>query len=76
MGNASPYSDVTDAPEAIPLALSYFHSFFNLVNMFLLIGFVGPLVKASIWSVPSKTDEDEEFHLEYIGSGVVNSTLR
>ena len=73
MGNASPYSDTNDAPEAIPLALSYFHSFFNLVNMFLLIGFVGPLVKASIWSVPSKTDEDEEFHLEYIGSGVVNT---
>ena len=73
MSNASPYSDATNAPEAIPLALSYFHTFFNTVNMLLLIGFVGPLVKASIWSVPSKTDEDEEFHLEYIGSGVVNT---
>lgn len=73
MGNDSPYADATLSPAAIPLALSYFHTFFNLTNMFLLIGFVGPLVKASIWSVPSKTDEDEVFHLEHIGTGVVNT---
>ncbi|MBZ0207596.1 MAG: Na/Pi cotransporter family protein [Flavobacteriales bacterium] len=73
MGNASPYAGSTASPEAIPLALSYFHTFFNMANMFLLIGFVGPLVKTAIWSVPSRTDEDEEFHLEHIGSGVVNT---
>jgi len=73
MGNDSPYGVATESPAAIPLALSYFHSFFNLVNMLLLIGFVGPLVKAAIWSVPSRTDEDEVFHLEHIGTGVVNT---
>ncbi|MBK9764372.1 MAG: Na/Pi cotransporter family protein [Flavobacteriales bacterium] len=73
MGNDSPYIEATLSPAAIPLALSYFHTFFNLVNMLLLIGFVGPLVKASIWSVPSRTDEDEVFHLEHIGTGVVNT---
>lgn len=73
MGNASPYAEATENPAAIPLALSYFHTFFNTVNMLLLIGFVGPLVKLATWSVPSRTEVDEEFHLEYIGSGVVNT---
>lgn len=73
MGNASPYSEPSDAPEAIPLALSYFHTFFNTMNMLLLIGLVGPLVKLSTWTVPSRNDEDEEFRLEHIGSGVVDT---
>ena len=73
MGNESPYEAASESQEAIPLALSYFHTLFNTANMFLLIGFVPVLVKAAIWSVPSRTDEDEEFHLEHIGSGVVGT---
>jgi phosphate:Na+ symporter len=73
MGNSSPYAESTLEQDAIPLALSYFHTLFNTANMFLLIGFVPLLVKAAIKTVPSRTGEDEEFHLEHIGTGVVNT---
>lgn len=67
MGNASPYEDAT----AIPYALSYFHTAFNLSNVLLLIWFVPALVKLATRSVPAKSEEDEEYHLEYIGAGVM-----
>lgn len=73
MGNSSPYAEATLEQDAIPLALSYFHTLFNTANMLLLIGFVPLLVKVAIRTVPSRTDEDEEFHLEHIGTGVVNT---
>ncbi len=59
--------------EAIPIALSYFHTAFNLSNVLLLIGFVPFLVKLAIRLVPARSDEDEEFHLEYIGSEILRT---
>ena len=73
MGNADPFSDPSAHPEAIPLALSYFHTFFNTMNVLLLIGFVPQLVKLAIRLVPSKSEDDEEFHLEYIGTGLMGT---
>ena len=70
MGNTSPYED----SESIPFALSYFHTFFNLTNVMLLIWFVPVLVKLAIKSVPSKGDDDEVFHLEYIGTGLMGTS--
>jgi phosphate:Na+ symporter len=70
MGNANPF----ESSESIPFALSYFHTFFNLTNVLLLIWFVPLLVRVAIKSVPSKGDDDEETHLEYIGAGLMGTS--
>ncbi len=59
--------------ESVPIALSYFHTAFNMSNVLLLIGFVPWLVKLAIRFVPAKSDEDEEFHLEYIGTEIMRT---
>ncbi len=64
----SPFND----PEAVPIGLSIFHTAFNVVNVLLLIGFVGFIAKMVVKMVPSKGD-DEEFHLEYIGTGMMDT---
>ena len=64
----SPFND----PEAVPIGLSIFHTAFNIVNALLLIGFVGFIAKMVTKMVPSKGD-DEEFHLEYIGTGMMDT---
>lgn len=45
--------------EDMPIALSAFHTTFNITNVLLLLGFVPWLVKAAIWSVKQKEDEDD-----------------
>ena len=69
MGMASPF----ERSESIPIALSYFHTAFNLSNVLLLIWFVPWLVKLATKSVRSKGEQDEEFHLKYIGRGLMNT---
>ncbi|MCB0707308.1 MAG: Na/Pi cotransporter family protein [Saprospiraceae bacterium] len=61
-GIADPYTHAND----MPIALSAFHTFFNLTNVLLLIGFVPWLVKAAIWSVKSKGERDEVMRLKFI----------
>ncbi len=68
---ASPYQD----SHAIPIALSIFHTAFNATNVILLIGFAPFLVKLAKKTVRSRGDLDEEFHLEYIGPGIVTPEL-
>ncbi len=66
MGMGDPYSS-----EGMPIGLSAFHTAFNLLNVIMLLGFVPFLVKAAIWSVPMKEDEDEnEGKLKFIGAGI------
>lgn len=55
-------------------ALAAFHTGFNMLNVLLLIGFVNQLVKVAIRTVKSKSEEDEEFSLEYINQGVFSAT--
>ena len=59
-------------PEHIPIALSIFHTSFNLLNVFLLIWFVPFIAKTVIRIIPSKGD-DEDFSLEFIGRGLVKT---
>lgn len=67
-GIQDPFASATD----MPIGLSAFHTAFNLLNVILMIGFVRFLVKAAIWSVPAKADDDEDEHkLKFI-----NTTLR
>ncbi len=58
---------------AIPKALALFHTMFNILNVALLIGFVGFIAKVVIRMVPSKGIEDEVFSLDYIGSGMMET---
>jgi phosphate:Na+ symporter len=59
-------------PEHIPIALSIFHSTFNILNVLLLIGFVPIIGKIVVRLIPSKGD-DEDFSLEFIGRGLVQT---
>lgn len=59
-------------PEHIPIALSIFHSSFNIINVGLLIWFVPQIAKIVTKLMASKGD-DEEFRLEFIGRGLVKT---
>lgn len=59
-------------PEHIPIALSIFHTSFNVINVSLLIWFVPLIAKTVVRVIPSKGD-DEDFRLEFIGRGLVKT---
>ncbi len=59
-------------PEHIPIALSIFHTSFNILNVVMLIWFVPFIAKTVIRVIPSKGD-DEDFRLEFIGRGLVQT---
>lgn len=56
---------------SIPIALSIFHTSFNIINVALLVGFVPLIAKIAEKMVRPKGDVDEETHLEYIGTGIL-----
>ncbi|MDA3854571.1 MAG: Na/Pi cotransporter family protein [Bacteroidales bacterium] len=68
--SAEQSAEVTSA--AIPIALSIFHTIFNILNTLLLIGFVKPLEKFIIRIVKQK-DSDEEFKLQFISTGLLST---
>ncbi|MEO7081997.1 MAG: Na/Pi cotransporter family protein [Flavobacteriales bacterium] len=68
-GLGDPFTTAT----SIPFGLSYFHSAFNLVNVLLLIWFVPVLVRIAERLVKSRGDEDEDFRLEYINTGLMGT---
>jgi phosphate:Na+ symporter len=59
--------------QGIPIALSVFHTVFNIANAVLLIGFVPLLAKLVSRLVPMKTDDEEEFRLKYINTGILST---
>jgi len=56
---------------AANLGLALFHTSFNALNVMLLLPFVPKLVSLAERTVKSKGGTDEEFHLDYIGSGLM-----
>jgi len=52
----------------VPIALSAFHTFFNITNVLLLIAFVPWLVKMSIKTVPQKDGEESIEGLKFINT--------
>lgn len=76
MMGSSPYTSVGDAgydPNAIPMALSIFHTFFNVVNTLILAWFIPMIIKIVNWMVKEKPEEDEYvFKLAYIGHTFTN----
>jgi len=49
-----------DSPIAIPVALSAFHTTFNVFNTLILIWFIPIIVKIVKWMVPYKADPEKE----------------
>lgn len=63
-GMADPYTD----PVAMPIALSAFHTFFNVTNVLLLLAFVPWLVRMAIKTVPEKEAADNMERLIFINT--------
>ena len=56
---------------AIPIGLSVFHTSFNIINTLLLIWVVPLIAKIAERIVPERGDD--EFHLEFIGKGIIQT---
>ncbi len=63
-----------DIKSVYPIALSLFHTSFNIINTLILIGFAPFIAKIATLMVPSKTEDDEEFSLKYINSGMFSTS--
>ncbi|MFY0652654.1 MAG: Na/Pi cotransporter family protein [Cyclobacteriaceae bacterium] len=68
-GQGSPLSEVP----AIKWGLTYFHISFNIINTGIMIWFVPFIVRVVEKMVPHKSDEDDVFHLEYIGTQLMRT---
>lgn len=55
------------------LALSLFHTAFNVINVVVMIGFVPYIVKFVERIQKEKTSSDNKFRLQYISSGMMSS---
>ena len=77
MMGSSPYTAVGAAgydPNAIPMALSLFHTFFNVVNTLILAWFIPLIIKIVNWMVKEKPEDEEYvFKLAYIGHTFTNT---
>ncbi|MGK0286629.1 MAG: phosphate:Na+ symporter, partial [Salibacteraceae bacterium] len=62
-------------PGSIPVALSTFHTLFNLINVLIMINFVPYFVTLATKLVKSKGKEDEEFSLEFISSNIITPEI-
>lgn len=67
-------ADFESVKGVYPIGLSLFHTTFNILNTLLLIGFVGLITKIATRLVKQKEDEDEEFRLAYINTGLVSTS--
>jgi phosphate:Na+ symporter len=59
--------------KATKWALTLFHMSFNVVNTTLLVWFVNTIANFVTKMVPTRSEEDEQFSLEYIGGGIMNT---
>lgn len=60
-------------PMVVPIALSLFHSAFNIINTFIFIWFVPQLRDLVVKLLPQKQSEEEEFRLQYITAGLMST---
>ncbi len=60
--------------QSVSIALSIFHTVFNLRNQSMMIWFTGLYVKIVEKLVPAKHKEDEEFQLKFISGGLMNAS--
>ena len=68
-----PTADSVD-PTRLTFALAAFHTGFNVINTAVLIGFIPQLEKLVCRIIkPRKTDEEDEFRLQYIRGGIMKT---
>lgn len=72
LANMAPVA-LENREESVTYGLSVFHTLFNLTNVIVMIGFAGNLVRIATRTVKSKSEEDEEFHLEYINTAAIKT---
>ncbi|MFZ5428623.1 MAG: Na/Pi cotransporter family protein [Bacteroidota bacterium] len=60
-------------PAVVPIALSLFHSAFNVINTTIFIWFVPQLRNLVVRVLPQKQSEEEEFRLQYITAGLMST---
>lgn len=70
IGAADPSNPTADEST---IGLALFHTVFNTLNVLILIWFVPQIVKIAERTVKSKGGADEEFHLDFIGTGILNT---
>ena len=70
MEGSSPFTDAL----AIPVALSLFHSIFNIINTSLLVWFIPLIIKIVNLIIKTNSEEDESFRLQHIPSGLMNTS--
>ncbi|MFC2151292.1 Na/Pi cotransporter family protein [Bacteroidota bacterium] len=69
IGGASPY----DTPHAIPIALSIFHTTFNIANVLVFIWFT-KFIQLVVTKMVPMTDDTEEFRLQFINTGLMSTS--
>lgn len=69
IGVTSPY----DSPHAIPVALSIFHTTFNIANVLVFIWFTKFIQLIVTKMVPMRED-NEEFRLQFINTGLLSTS--
>jgi len=69
MGYGSPLNETS----AIKWGLTFFHISFNVINTIVMVWFISLIVKIVEKMVPVKTDDDDEFHLEYMGTQLLRT---
>ena len=68
-GSGSPLNETG----AIKWGLTYFHISFNVLNTFIMIWFVPQIEKLVKRMIIAKGEEDEESHLEFIGTNLMRT---
>lgn len=66
-------NDTAEGRSNATLALSLFHTTFNVLNVVLLFAFVPYIVRFVEYIQPDRGGEDDEFHLRFIGTGIMAS---
>ncbi len=64
-----PFTDV----QAIPRSLAIFHTMFNLINVLLLMNFTSRMARFVIRIMPSRSERDEQFSLDYISNSLLDT---
>lgn len=72
-GSPSVLSGAEEARANATLALSLFHTTFNVLNVTLLFAFVPQIIRLVEKVQPIKFESDEQFQIQYINSGLMSS---
>lgn len=66
--------DFESVHDLYPIGLAVFHTSFNILNTLLLIGFAPLIAKIATKMVPDTGEEEEEFRLKFINSGLFSTS--